>query len=69
MSGNKFALPEPMPAPGIDGTYDGSCVACLRGTDTGLAFTGEAEWIIAGMMMLGIPEDQATIMVERLHRL
>ena len=35
----------------------------LAGADTGLAFTGEAEWIITGMMMLGIPEDQATIMV------
>jgi hypothetical protein len=27
-----------IPTPGIAGHYDGSCVVCLRGTDTALAF-------------------------------
>lgn len=52
-----------MPAPGLDGTYRGSCVVCLRGTDTGLAFVGEGEWAIAGLMRLGIPRGEASIMV------
>jgi hypothetical protein len=38
-------------------------VVCFRGTDTGLAFTGEAEWIIAALMHLGIPDDQASALV------
>lgn len=36
---------------------------CLSGTDTGLAFVGEAEWAIAGMMRLGIPQEQASVML------
>lgn len=52
-----------LPAPGLDGTYRGSCVVCLRGTDTGLAFVGEAEWVIAGLTVLGIPQHQAGAMV------
>jgi len=51
------------PAPGLDGTYRGACVVCLRGTDTGLAFSGEAEWAIAGLMGMGIPQDEASLMV------
>ena len=52
------------PPPNLQGTYRGSCVACLQGTDTALAFTGEAEWLVAGLVMLGIPEDAASLMVE-----
>jgi hypothetical protein len=45
--------------PGIDGTYSGSCVVCLQGCDTALAFRGEAEWIIAGLRVLGLPSGEA----------
>lgn len=45
--------------PGLDGTYEGTCIACLTPTDTALAFRGEAKWFIAGLYALGIPEDQA----------
>lgn len=52
-----------LPAPGLDGTYTGSCVVCLNGCDTALAFVGEAEWSVAGLTVLGIPSDQAQTMV------
>ena len=55
--------PRPLPAPGLDGTYGGSCVVCLNGCDTGLAFVGEAEWAMAGILALGVPADQAQTMV------
>jgi hypothetical protein len=45
--------------PGLNGDYQDSCIVCLRGTDTALAFKGDAEWIITGLIMLGVPEDEA----------
>lgn len=48
-----------LPAPGLQGNYRESCLICLTGTDTGLAFVGEAEWAIAGLNVLGVPMDQA----------
>jgi hypothetical protein len=36
---------------------------CLRGTDTGLALTGVAEFVVAGHVKLGVPQDQAVLMV------
>lgn len=51
-----------IPPPNLQGDYRDSCAVCLRGTDTGLAFTGEAEWLIAGLGALGIPDDQASAM-------
>jgi hypothetical protein len=45
--------------PGLDGSYTGSCVVCLQGCDTALAFRGEAEWVIAGLRVLGLPSDEA----------
>jgi hypothetical protein len=37
-----------------------SCVVCFKGdTTTGLAFKGEAGWVLAGMEMIGIPEERA----------
>ena len=56
-----------IPPPGLQGTYEGSCVVCLQGCDTGLAFKGEAEWAIAGMMKLNIPYDEATKMIEQVY--
>jgi hypothetical protein len=53
-----------VPPPGLQGTYEGSCVVCLQGCDTGLAFRGEAEWAIAGLLNLGIPQDQAAATLE-----
>ena len=54
-----------IPPPGLDGTYRGSCAVCRRGTDTGLVFQGVAEWALAGLQVLGIPEDEAAIMLEQ----
>jgi len=49
----------PFPPTGIDGTYSGSCVSCMRGTDTAISFAGSAEWIMAGLTVLGVPEKEA----------
>ena len=51
---NPFTVP-----PGLDGTYRGTCVICGRGTDTAIGFRGEAEYVIAGGIRLGLPEPQA----------
>lgn len=56
-----WSLPESA-IPGLDGTYNGSCV-CLRGTDTGLAFKGIVEWVLAGLRVLGVPDHQALAIV------
>ena len=50
--------------PNLDSDDAGTCLVCLRATDTALAFTGPAEWIVAGLMALGVPNDQAITMVE-----
>lgn len=49
-----------LPVPNLNGDYRDSCVVCLKGTDTGLAFVGEAEWVLAGLRVLGVPDDQAS---------
>ena len=51
--------------PGLDGTYDGSCVACLRPTDTALGFRGEPGWHAAGLTKLGLPIKEAITTVHR----
>jgi hypothetical protein len=54
----------PLPVPGLDGTYGQSCVVCLRGTDTGLGFgPGAAEWAVAGLLLLGLSEDEAGALI------
>jgi hypothetical protein len=40
------------------------CVVCQRATDTALGFTGEAEWIIAALVTLGVPKDRAYLKLE-----
>jgi hypothetical protein len=50
--------PSSLPPPNLQGNYRGACIVCLKGTDTGLTFRGRAEWIYAGLHVLGIPEDQ-----------
>lgn len=42
----------------------GSCVVCGQGTDTVIAFTGEAEWHVAGLQVLGVPSAEAPGVVE-----
>jgi hypothetical protein len=37
----------------------GSCVVCAAPTDTALIFRGVPEWCCAGLMALGVPEDEA----------
>src|SRR6185312_16629955 len=44
------------PLPGLDGTYDGSCVACLRGTDDMLVLHGEAEFLIGTLRCMGLSD-------------
>lgn len=39
--------------------FRGSCAVCLSGTDTILGFEGCAEWVIAGLGVLGVPIDEA----------
>jgi len=57
-----------------DGKSDGrrfgprTCAVCGRRTEMGIAFQGEAEWVIAGMVQLGIPGDQAAVMVTDITR-
>jgi hypothetical protein len=52
--------------PGLQGTYEGACTICLQGCDTALVFGGQAEWIVAGLMMLGIRDyDEAVAMVSQ----
>ena len=56
--------PTHLPPPGLRGDYNGSCIVCFHGTDTALAFEGEAEWVIAGLVTLGIPtEFEAGVMM------
>lgn len=43
---------------------NGPCVVCDQGTDTALAFEGVAEWLTAGLMVLGVPRQDAIAMVE-----
>lgn len=38
------------PTPGFNGTYADTCAACLRPTDTALAFEGDGEFMIASLM-------------------
>lgn len=36
----------------LQGDYKGSCVACLQGTDSGVALVGEAEWLVAAIAFI-----------------
>lgn len=54
---NAFGLPDHL-------AQKGSCIVCLRGTDTALAFRGSIEWVTAGLYALGVPADQAAATVQ-----
>ncbi|MDO0938662.1 hypothetical protein QQY66_45690 [Streptomyces sp. DG2A-72] len=54
------------PTPGLQGDYRGTCIVCGTPTDTGIAFRGEAEFLIAGLHKLGVPMKEAAIIVENM---
>jgi hypothetical protein len=43
----------------LQGNHTGTCVVCIKPTDTALAFKGDPEWAIAGLQMLGLTPDHA----------
>ena len=49
--------------PGLDGTYSGTCVACLRPTDTALGVQGVPEWHAGVLVALGLPDKEAIALV------
>ena len=49
--------------PGLDGTYSGTCVACLRPTDTALGVQGVPEWQAGVLVALGLPDKEAVALV------
>jgi hypothetical protein len=57
--GTETLDPSQLPPPNLQGNYRGACFVCMRGTDTGLTFRGSGEWLLAGLLVLGVPEDQA----------
>jgi hypothetical protein len=50
--------PTRMQPPGFDGTFNGTCIACITPTDTGVMLEGRAEFHIAAMQLWGIPDEQ-----------
>jgi hypothetical protein len=44
---------------GSQGDHAGTCISCLRPTGLRAAVEGEAGWIIALLVRLGMPRDQA----------
>jgi hypothetical protein len=52
-------------ARGLDGTYSGTCIACLLPTDTALGVRGEPEWHAAFLTLIGLPAAEAEAMVGR----
>lgn len=42
----------------------GSCIVCLRGTDTALAFRGDVNEIAAGLVAIGVPIRDAIATVQ-----
>ena len=52
-------------SPGLDGTYNGTCVACLRATDTALGVRGVPEWHAGFLVAVGLPEQEADATVSR----
>jgi len=51
------------PAPNLRGNYRDSCIVCRTGTDSGVGFRGPAEWALAGIRTLGVPKDEAAVVL------
>jgi hypothetical protein len=49
---------------GLDGSYTGTCIGCLRPTDTALGIRGVPEWHAAGLVRLGLPMEEAIATVQ-----
>lgn len=49
------------------GSFTGSCIACLGGTDTAIAFRGEPEWCVAALVVLGLPTSEAVATFDLAH--
>ena len=49
---------------GLNGTLDGTCIACFTPTDTALGYDGSLEGHIAFLEHLGIPADQSLALAE-----
>lgn len=47
------------------GQLSGSCIVCLTGTDTALAFAGSLEWKAAALVVLGVPQREAIATVDQ----
>jgi hypothetical protein len=59
--------PTALPPPGLSGDYQDSCIICLKGTDTGLAFRHAEDpetWAAAGLTAIGLSTDVAIAVVE-----
>jgi hypothetical protein len=52
-----------LPPPGLDGTYRDTCVVCMKGTDTCVSLSGEAEWVVAALHVMGMPMDDAAVLI------
>lgn len=50
--------------PGIDGTFRGACVGCLRSTDTCVALDGQGEFIMALLERMGFSKNTAEVFVK-----
>jgi hypothetical protein len=53
-----------LPTPGLQGDYRDTCFICFQGTDSALGFKGSADWWAAGLIILGVPENEAINYVE-----
>jgi hypothetical protein len=47
------------PSPGSQGNGTGTCISCLRFTGLRAGAEGEATWIVARLVRLGLSKDQA----------
>jgi hypothetical protein len=54
------------PGTGLWGRYEGGCITCLRPTGTALAFLGSPEWLVSGLISLGVPQDEAPAAIIRI---
>ena len=57
--GKQMGLDGPLPPPNLQGNYEDTCVACYKGTDTGIALAGPIEELVAGLARLGVPPEFA----------
>jgi hypothetical protein len=64
VTSNDLQLPEdhpllPLPPPGLQGDYAGSCFVCMKPTELGVATLGDVDFTMAFLVALGVPDDEA----------